>query len=181
MTPIVVSGESRSLMRMMSCISAPSAALWVPLVLCGRRSLGVLRALLVLRVALWLLLVLREVRSLRVLQRLLAPPRAQRRRFEAVRVRVLAPCAVTVALHFRVLCRGVWAVRAQAVAWCLLAVVLVLVVLSLPLRRLRPGSVAKGLSQRCLIVACLHLNVSRMCLTLSHVCCPHRHESRTLS
>ena len=148
--------------------TAPSAALWVPLDLCGSRSLGVLRAFLVLRVALWLLLV-REVR-LRVLQRLLAPPRAQRRRFEAVRVRVFALCSVNEVLHFRVLCRGVWAVRAQAVAWCLLAVVLVLVVLSLPLRCLRPGRVVIRHSPRCLFVACLHLNVSRMCLTLSQVC-----------
>ena len=30
-------------------------------------------------------------------------------------------------------------------------------------------------------VACLHLNVSRMCLTLSHVCGPRRHETCTLS
>ena len=59
--------------------------------------------------------------------------------------------------------------RAQAVAWCLLAVVLVLVVLSLPLRCLRPGSVVIRHSPRCLFVACLHLNVSRMCLALSQV------------
>ena len=37
-------------------------------------------------------------------------------------------------------------------------------------RRSASASVEARLSPRCLYVACLHLNVSRMCLTLSHVC-----------
>ena len=85
---------------------------------------------------------------------------------------------VGVELCLRVLCRGVWAVRAQAVAWCLLAVVLLLLALSrafLPLRWLRPGIVVMCLSPRCLFAACLHLNVSRMCLTLSMNSCGSMH------
>ena len=58
--------------------------------------------------------------------------------------------------------RGVWVF--------LLAVVLVLVLSRAFLLLLRPGSVEMCHSPRCLYVACLHLNVSHMCLTLSHVC-----------
>ena len=45
----------------------------------------------------------------------------------------------------------------------------------------RGAELGRSASARYLIVACLHLNVSRMCLTLSHVCCPRRHETCALS
>ena len=109
-TPRAVSGENnaalflrvRILVMASLCITVPSVALWIPLDLCGSFSPRVLRAL-VLCVAPWLLLV-REVR-LQVLLWLLVPPRAQRRCFAAVCVRIFAICAVN-----EVLRRGSWAV-----------------------------------------------------------------------
>ena len=84
------------------------------------RSLRVLRKLLVLRAVLW-----------RLLSRVAGPSSSSMSKIRS------SACPSTGPLrHLRVLCRRVWAVRAQAVAWCIVPMVL-------PLRRLRPRSAAK--------------------------------------